>query len=52
MAASPGQDFLLLGGTDRRRLEAVYTLLLYASWQGLWYASTQSGATLAGGMTI
>ena len=29
MAASPGQDFLLLGGTDRRRLEAVYTLLLY-----------------------
>ena len=27
MAASPGQDFLLLGGTDRRRLEAVYTLL-------------------------
>ena len=28
MAASPGQDFLLLGGTDRRRREAVYTLLL------------------------
>ena len=29
MAASPGQDFLLLGGTDRRRLETVYTLLLH-----------------------
>ena len=28
MAASPGQDFLLLGGPDRRRLEAVYTLLV------------------------
>ena len=27
MAASLGQDFLLLRGTDRRRLEAVYTLL-------------------------
>ena len=28
MVASSGQDFLLLGVADRRRLEAVYTLLL------------------------
>ena len=31
MAASSGQDFLLLGVADRRRLEAVYTLLLHTS---------------------
>ena len=30
MAASPGQDFLLIGGTDRRRLEAAFTLLLHS----------------------
>ena len=39
MAASPGQDFLLLGGTDRRKLEAVYAFLP-------WYARHQSQLVL------
>ena len=45
MAASAGQDFLPLGVADRRRLEAVYTLLLISSETGARVEKLQSSVT-------